>query len=167
MAKHYVNIYHYFNSSIPIHVPQYVIHAENLPWAYRIVGIYVHKTYCKFGAHINCNIRTSCSSQFSLISTLLNINKASKHCDCRRTITNVYGQCVEADRGLLRGSNLIMYLPRRMRLLLIGYCIWSFSHYPITDDHVVYIREGYLDCSLPSQNTHMVGLKRFKKDVPC
>ena len=46
-----------------------------------------------------------------------------------------------------------MFLPRGMRLLFIGYCVWSFSHYPITDDHVVYIREGYLDCSLPSQNT--------------
>ena len=29
--------------SIPIHVLQYVIHVENLPRAYRIVGIYVHK----------------------------------------------------------------------------------------------------------------------------
>ena len=46
---------------------------------------------------IYCNIRTSCLSQFSLISILLNINKASKHCDCRRTITNAYGQCIETD----------------------------------------------------------------------
>ena len=44
---------------------------------------------------INCNIRTSCLSQFSLISILLNINKASKHCDCRWTITNAYGQRIE------------------------------------------------------------------------
>ena len=125
--------------SIPIHVPQYVIHVENLPWAYRIVGICVHKTYCKFGARINCNIRMSYSSQFSLISILLNINKASNHCDCWRTITNAYGQCIEADRGLLQGSrNLIMFFPRRMRLLFIGYCVWSFSHYPIADDHVVH-----------------------------
>ena len=35
---------------------------------------------------INCNIRMSCLSQFSLISILLNINKESKHCDCRRTM---------------------------------------------------------------------------------
>ena len=28
----------------------------------------------------------------------------------------------------------------------------SFLHYSITDDHVVYIQEGYHDCSLPSQN---------------
>ena len=143
--------------SIPIHVPQYVIHVENLPWAYRIVDICVHKTYCKFGARINCNIRTSYSSQFSLISILLNINKASNHCYCWRTITNAYGQCIEADRGLLQGSrNLIMFFLRRMRLLFIGYCVWSFSHYPIADDHVVYIREVYLDCSLPSQNTWSV-----------
>ena len=47
---------------------------------------------------INCNIRTSCLSQFSLINILLNINKASKHCDCRRTITNAYGQCIEKDK---------------------------------------------------------------------
>ena len=46
---------------------------------------------------INCNIRTSCLGQFSLISILLNINKASKHCACRRTITNAYGQCIEKD----------------------------------------------------------------------
>ena len=46
---------------------------------------------------INCNIRTSCLSQFSLISILLNINKASKHYNCRRTITNAYGQCIEKD----------------------------------------------------------------------
>ena len=136
-----------------------MIHVENLPWVYRIVGIYVHKTYRKFGARINCNIRTSCLSQFSLISILLNINKASNHCHCRRTIRNAYGQCIEVDQGLLHvwGSrNLITFLPRRMRLLFIGYCVWSFSHYPITDDHVVYIREGYLDCSLPSQNTWSV-----------
>ena len=124
--------------SIPIHVPQYLIHIENLPWAYRFVGIYVHKTYRKFGAHINCNIRTSCMSQFSLISILLNINKASKHCDCRRIITNAHSQCIEVDRGSLRGArNLIIFLPRGMRILSFGYCIWSFSHYPITDDHVV------------------------------
>ena len=128
----------------PDHVPKYVIHVENLPWAYRIVGIYVQKTYCKFGACINCNILTSCSSQFLFLSILLNINKASDHCDCLRTIKNVYGQCIETDRGSLRGSrNLIIFLPREMRLLFIGYCVWSFSHYPITDDHVVYIREGY------------------------
>ena len=143
--------------SIPIHVPQYVIYVENLPWAYRIVGIYIHKTYSKFGAHINCNIHTSCLSQFSLISILLNIKKALKHCDCRRTITNAYSQCIETDWGSLRQlRNLIIFLPRGMRSLFIGYCVWSFSHYPITDDHVVYIRGGYLDCSLPSQNTWSV-----------
>ena len=70
---------------------------------------------------------------------------------------NAYGQCNEVDRGSLRGSrNLIMFLPKGMRLLFIGYCVWSFSHYPITDDHVVYIREEYIDCSLPSQNTWSV-----------
>ena len=35
--------YTQFAISIPIHVLQYVIHVENLPWAYRTVGIYVHK----------------------------------------------------------------------------------------------------------------------------
>ena len=79
---------------------------------------------------INCNISTSSSSQFLLNSILLNINKASKHCDCRQIITNTYGQCIEADRGSLQGSrNLIMFLPRGMRLLFIGYCVWSFLHY--------------------------------------
>ena len=66
---------------------------------------------------------------------------------------NAYSQCIEADQGLLRGSrNLFKFVPKKMRLLFIGYCVWSFLHYPITDDHVVYIRKGYLDCSLPSQN---------------
>ena len=55
---------------------------------------------------------------------------------------------------IVTGSqNLLIFLPRGMRSLFIGYCAWSFSHYPITDNHVVYIWEGYLDCSLPSQNT--------------
>ena len=140
-------------TSIPIHILQYVIHMENLPWTYRIVGIYVHKTYRKIGARINFNICTSCSSQFSLISILLKINKASKHSDCWQTITIAYGQFIETDRWSLRGSwNLIIFLPRGMRLLFVGYCIWSFLHYPIIDDHVVYIQEGYLDCSFPSQN---------------
>ena len=135
--------------SIPIHVLQYVIHVQNLPWTYRIVGICVYKTYRKIGAHINCNNCTFCLSQFSLISILLNINKASKHCDCCLTITNAYDQFI--DRWSLRGSqNLIIFLPRGMWLLFIGYCEWSFSHFPITYHHVVYIRERYLDCSLPS-----------------
>ena len=152
--NHLINLIYYI-ISIPIHVPQYVIHVKKLPRAYRIVGIYVHKMYRKFGAHINCNIRTSCSSQFSLISILLTIYKALEHCDCQWTITNAYGQCIEADRGSLRGSrNLIMFFPRGM--LFIGYCVWSFSHFPITDDPVVYIQEGYRDCSLPSQNTWSV-----------
>ena len=59
----------------------------------RIVGIYIHKMYRKFGGHTNCKIHLSCLSQFSLISILLNINKALKHCDCQRIITNAYGQC--------------------------------------------------------------------------
>ena len=46
---------------------------------------------------INCNIRMSCLRQFSLIIIHLNINKASTNCDCRRTITNAYGQCIEKD----------------------------------------------------------------------
>ena len=53
---------------------------------------------------INCNIHTSCLSQFSLISILLNINKASKHCNCRQTIMNAYGQCIETDRGVFQIS---------------------------------------------------------------
>ena len=65
-----------------------MIHVETLPQVYRIVGTCIYKTYHKFIACVNCNIRTSCLSQFSLISILFNINKASKHCDCRRTITN-------------------------------------------------------------------------------
>ena len=60
------------------------------------------QNYGKFGACVNCNICTSCLSQFSLMSFLLNINKASKHCNCRRTITNAYSQCIETDRGSLR-----------------------------------------------------------------
>ena len=36
-------VYELFSIPIPIHVLQYVIHVENLPWAYRTVGIYVHK----------------------------------------------------------------------------------------------------------------------------
>ena len=62
-----------------------------------LVGIYVHKTYRKIGAHINCNIRMSCSSEFLLISILLNIDKALKHCNCWRIITNAYGQFIEMD----------------------------------------------------------------------
>ena len=64
----------------------------------RIVGIYIHKMYCKFGGHTNCKIHLSCLSQFSLISILLNINKALKHCDCQRIIM----------RTASAGSRLIM-----------------------------------------------------------
>ena len=63
---------------------------ENDPWYLRTQN--VPQIRC-----INCNIRASCLSQFSLISILLNIKKASKHCDCRWTITNAYGQCIEKD----------------------------------------------------------------------
>ena len=52
-----------------------------------------------------------------------------------------------------------------MRLLFIGYYIWSFSHYPFTDDRVVYTWEWYLDCSLPSQNTWSVWNTLINKDV--
>ena len=102
-------------------------HVENLPWGYRIVGIYRHKTSCRVCACIHCNICTSCSSQFSLLSILLNINKASKHWDCRRTITDVYGQCI-----------------RTMPMVFFALS----NHWWLCG----YIREGYLDCSLPSQN---------------
>ena len=67
------------------------------------------KMYRRFGARINCNIHTSCLSQFSLISILLNINKASKHCVCRWTIMNGYGQCIETDQGSLRRSRNLLY----------------------------------------------------------
>ena len=82
-------------------------------------------------------------ASWSTVNILLNINKASKHCDCQWTIINAYDQCIEMDLGSLQGIwNLIIFLPRRMRLLFIGYCVWSFLHYPITADHVVYIRKG-------------------------
>ena len=57
-------------------------------------------------------------------------------------------------RIVTRITEFNFFFPRGM--LFIGYCVWSFSHYPITDDPVVYIQEGYLDCSLPSQNTWSV-----------
>ena len=52
------------NVSIPIHILQYVIRVENLPWAYRIFGIYIHKMYQKFGTRINCNMRMACWVNF-------------------------------------------------------------------------------------------------------
>ena len=62
---------------------------------------------------------------------------------------------IETDRGSLRGSwNVFIFLPRGIRLLLIGYRVRSFLHYPIIDDHYsvsrfsghFFFRLGSLQC---------------------
>ena len=60
--------------------------------------------------------RTSCLNQFSLISILSNINKASKHCDCRQTITNAYGQCIEMDLGVFQ---IAIFRSPKIRFILL------------------------------------------------